>query len=206
MQKLAQIPTTKSIIAPLRRNFGKKNRKKSSRLWIDRHTSDHYTKKAKKMDYRGRSAFKLLEINIRHKILKPGKRVYDLGCCPGGWLQVATDITASEPSNPHVFGIDLLETEPLAGAEIMQGNILNQEDLAKLLILGDLKKGDVLISDMAPNTSGDRDVDFMGISELNMATLSSANKLLLTGGDVLMKTFHGKDEHQFFVSFDIFSS
>lgn len=171
------------------RTFGKKNHKKSSKLWLDRHLSDPYTKKAKKMNYRGRSAFKLLEINIRHKILLPGNSVYDLGCCPGGWLQVATDLTRSDPRNPQVFGIDLLDTEPLEGAKIMQGDILNQEDLASLLIMGNLKKGDVLTSDMAPNTSGDRDVDFMGISELNMATLSAANKLLSKNGHLLMKTF-----------------
>ena len=153
------------------------------------------------MDYRGRSAFKLLEINIRHKIINNGDRVYDLGCCPGGWLQVASELTGSTASDPLVCGIDLLHTEPLSGTKIMQGNVFNQEDLSSLLILGNLKKGDSLISDMAPNTTGNRDVDFMSISELNMATLGSANKLLKKGGNLLMKTFHGKDEHQYFVTF-----
>jgi 23S rRNA (uridine2552-2'-O)-methyltransferase len=81
--------------------------------------NDPYTKQAKKMDYRGRSAFKLLEINIRHKILYPGQTVYDLGCCPGGWLQVASEIVESNDKNVKVFGMDLLETEPLEGAKVM---------------------------------------------------------------------------------------
>lgn len=75
--------------------------------------------------------------------------------------------------------MDLLETEPLDGAKVIQGNIFNQEDLASLLLLSNLKKGNLVMSDMAPNTSGDRDVDFLSMSELNLATLASANKLLL---------------------------
>lgn len=91
---------------------------------------------------------------------------------------MATELVESSEAKPRVFGMDLLETEPLSGAKVMQGDIFSQEDLASLLLLGNLKKGSVLMSDMAPNTSGDRDVDFLAISELNLATLASANKLL----------------------------
>lgn len=113
---------------------------------------------------------------------------------------MASELVNSTEAHPRVFGMDLLETEPLPGARVMQGDIFNQEDLASLLVLGNLKKGNLLMSDMAPNTSGDRDVDFLSISQLNLVTLASANKLLLPGGNFLMKTFVGKDEHNYFVS------
>lgn len=106
--KIQSPSTGKKLLSPFSKKF-----KKSSVLWLDRQKRDHYTKKARRMNYRSRAAFKLLELNISSNILHRGNRVFDLGCSPGGWSQVAAQLVRSPPNNPKVYGIDLLETDPV---------------------------------------------------------------------------------------------
>jgi len=151
------------------------------------------------MNYRSRAAFKLAEIDQRFKFFKPGHIVYDFGCSPGGWVQVAVECTQSTPEKPTIFGIDLLETEEISGAKTIIGDLLKQEDVARLRLLSDMKQANSIVSDMAPNFCGSLDVDFYKISELNMLTMSLAQKMLRPGGSILVKTLSGADEPYYFV-------
>ena len=94
---------------------------------MDRHVNDHYVKQAKLQKFRSRSAFKLLEINTRFNLLKPGMRVIDVGAAPGGWSQIIADKVESEQGNETVVAADLLEMTPLAGVKFVQGNISDEK-------------------------------------------------------------------------------
>jgi 23S rRNA (uridine2552-2'-O)-methyltransferase len=120
----------------------------SSKRWIERQLQDPYVQKAKSEGYRARAAYKLLEIDEKLNLFRRGQRVVDLGCAPGGWLQVAQIKGASE-----IAGIDLLPVEPLAGVHIVQGDINNPDDVAELL-KGLTGAPDLVLSDMAANTTG----------------------------------------------------
>jgi 23S rRNA (uridine2552-2'-O)-methyltransferase len=116
---------------------------------------DHYRKLAKDQGLRARSAYKLQQLNDSYRILKKGSRVVDIGCAPGGWLQIATKLVGP---GGRVVGIDLKPVEPVVGAEILEGSIEDEKMKAKITeMLGG--KADVLLSDLAPNVSGVWDVD-----------------------------------------------
>jgi 23S rRNA (uridine2552-2'-O)-methyltransferase len=137
-----------------------KGRKLSSTLWLERQLNDPYVIRAKKEGYRGRAAYKILELDDRYGFLKPGARVVDLGCAPGGWCQVAVarvNALGQSPKKPvgTVLGVDLQEVEPISGAEIHQLDFL--ADDADGLVKGWLGgRADVVMSDMAASASGTR--------------------------------------------------
>ena len=138
-------------------------------------------------------------MNIKYNILRPRQRVFDLGCSPGGWSQVAVELTKSKEKRERVFGIDLLSTEKVPGALFLEGDITNEEHISELRLLANMKKADVLVSDIAPNFVGSLEVDFLSISELNLNCVSLAQKLLKPGGNFVMKTLNGGDEANYFV-------
>ncbi len=165
-----------------------KGRKTSSTRWIERQLNDPYVTKAKQMGYRSRAAFKLQEMDDKYKILKPGMSVVDLGAAPGGWCQIAL-----ERGCKKVVAIDLLPVDPLGGMIFMQQDFMEDDAPAKLKeALGG--KADVVLSDMAHNTTGHRDTDHLKIMALVEAGYIFAKEVLKPGGSYLAKTFQGGAE------------
>lgn len=173
-----------------------KGRKISSTLWLQRQLNDPYIAKAKAEGYRSRAAFKLSEMNDKHKFLKPGMRVVDLGCAPGGWLQVAVKAVKSTPGNPTIVGIDYLGMGPVPGTIILEKDFTD-EDAPKMLIdaLGG-HKVDVVLSDMASPTTGHRPTDHLRIIALVEMASEFAIDVLKPGGILVAKVFQGGTEHQ----------
>lgn len=155
---------------------------------------------------RSRAAFKLLEINSGTKFIRRGQLIFDLGCAPGGWSQMAVELSNSSTESPNVFGIDLRHTNPMEGAQFMEGDIRKEEDLASFRLMTSMQKANVVLSDMSPDFTGDLDIDYYHMSQLNMLVLSFAEKGLLPGGTLLMKTLNGQDEPYYFVRFLVSNS
>lgn len=157
----------------------------SSKRWIERQLSDPYVQQAKKDGYRARAAYKLKELDEKASLLRAGISVVDLGCAPGGWLQVLQEMKAAE-----IAGIDLLPVEPLAGVHIVEGDINSQEDVAALLN-GISRAPDLVLSDMAANTTGHRQTDHLRTSALAELALDFAEVHLTPGGAFCTKVFQG---------------
>jgi 23S rRNA (uridine2552-2'-O)-methyltransferase len=148
---------------------------------------DQYRRLAKDQGYRARSAYKLLQINRSYKVLKKGDKVVDLGCAPGGWLQVA--VKEVRPSG-KVIGIDLKPVTPVVDAIILQGSIEDPNMLSKIEeILG--SKADVVLSDLAPNVSGIWDIDHARQISLSTIALQFTRSVLRIGGSSVFKVFEG---------------
>ena len=152
---------------------------KSSKPWLRRHVTDSYVRKAKEKGYRSRAAFKLLEIDEKHKILKPGFVVLDLGAAPGGWSQVAAQKV--RPGG-RVVAVDLLDMEPVAGVEFQKA------DFRDFAFDG---RVDAVLSDVSPNISGIRDSDQERVAELVRDAAALARRYLTPGGAFLVKAFQG---------------
>ena len=149
---------------------------------------DQYRRLAKDQGYRARSAYKLLQMNRSYNIIKKGDKVVDLGCAPGGWLQVAMKEVGS---SGKVIGVDLKPVTPVAGATILQGSIENPNMLSKIAeILG--CNADVILSDMAPNVSGVWDIDHARQISLSTIALGFARQVLRVGGSSVFKIFEGE--------------
>lgn len=157
----------------------------SSKKWIERQLSDPYVQKAQAEGYRARAAYKLLEIHEQTKLLKPGQRVVDLGCAPGGWLQVCIKHNVKE-----LVGIDLLEVEPVPGAHIIQGDINNPDDVSAMMA-GLSGAPDLVLSDMAANTTGHKQTDSLRTAALADMALQFAETHLKPGGSFCSKVFQG---------------
>ena len=175
-----------------------KGRKQTSTLWLERQLNDPYVIRAKREGYRGRAAYKILELDDKYGFLKPGARVVDLGCAPGGWCQVAvTRVNAlGERANKPVgtvLGVDLQEVEPIAGAVIHQLDFL--EDGADAQVkewLGG--PADVVLSDMAAASSGHQQTDHLRIVALCEAAAQFAFDVLEVGGTFVAKVLAGGAE------------
>ncbi|MEG8098725.1 RlmE family RNA methyltransferase [Candidatus Liberibacter brunswickensis] len=162
----------------------------SSRNWLNRHINDPYVQKAQLEGWRARSAYKLLQINEKHKILKSNRRVVDLGSSPGSWSQVAASITGSNDNNIRVAAIDILEMEGIIGVKFFKSDFLDLEswDFIHQAIGG---KPDLVLSDMAYPTIGNRKIDHLRTMSLCEAAAFFAVEMLNPGGDFLVKTFQG---------------
>ena len=177
-----------------------KGRKLSSTLWLERQLNDPYVQRAKKEGYRGRAAFKILELDDRYRFLVPGARVVDLGCAPGGWCQVAVERvnalgTKSGKKEGRVLGIDLQEVEPIAGAEIHQLDFLSEGADEKVRgWLGG--RADVVMSDMAAAASGHKGTDHLRIISLCEAAAAFAFDVLEEGGTFVAKVLAGGAENE----------
>lgn len=157
----------------------------SSQQWLERQLNDPFVKAAKAQGYRSRAAFKLSEIDDRHRLIRRGARVVDLGCAPGGWLQIA-----SERGAGAVVGIDLLPVDPVARVEIVEGDFTAPGMGERLIaLLGGAP--DLVLSDMAPNTSGHRQTDHLRIVALIEAAADFAIATLKPGGAFVTKAFQG---------------
>lgn len=163
-------------------------RSKTSHRWLKEHFDDPYVKRAQQEGYRARSIYKLIEIDERDHLLKPGMTVVDLGAAPGGWAQYAARKVGSKG---RVLALDILPMEPLEGVEVILGDFTSDEVYQKLLgALGAAKAG-LVISDMAPNMSGMNSVDQPRVMYLAELALALARDVLAPGGDLLIKVFQG---------------
>jgi len=157
----------------------------SSQQWLSRQLNDPFVKEALAKGYRSRAAFKLTEIDDRFHLLKPGAKVIDLGCAPGGWLQVAVERGAGA-----VAGVDLLRVDPVPPAHILAADFTHP-DIGPLLIEKLGGAPDLVMSDMAPNTSGHRQTDHIRIIGLIEAAADFAIQNLKPGGAFISKSFQG---------------
>lgn len=179
-----------------------KGKKHSSQLWLVRQLKDPYVEKAQKENYRCRSAYKLLEINDKFKILQPGHIVIDCGAAPGSWTQVAikaTNANAKEDGDVGtVFGIDKQPIYPIEGATLLSGMDFT-DPASQNLLLKHLngKKPNVVLSDMAPNASGIRDLDHEIIIQLAYTALKFALQISDRNGSFVCKIWDGGKSQQF---------
>lgn len=177
-----------------------RGRKTSSTRWLQRQLNDPYVKRAKTEGYRGRAAFKILELDDRYRFLVPGARVVDLGCAPGGWCQVAVNRVNAQGDRPgkavgRVLGIDLQEVEPIAGAELHQLDFLADDADAQVKAwLGG--RADVVMSDMAAASSGHKQTDHLRIIALCEAAALFAFDVLEEGGTFVAKVLAGGAESE----------
>jgi len=158
---------------------------KSSKQWLRRHVTDPYVRKAKEQGYRSRAAFKLLEINEREKLLRPGFTVVDLGAAPGGWSQVAAQKVAP---GGRVFAIDILPIAPISGVVVLEADFRDE------ILLRSLKgtRADAVLFDVSPNLTGISNVDQARGLELSLAAVDFCVKALKPGGVFVVKAFHGE--------------
>jgi 23S rRNA (uridine2552-2'-O)-methyltransferase len=177
-----------------------KGRKLSSTLWLERQLNDPYVVRAKKEGYRGRAAYKIMELDDKYRFLVPGARVVDLGCAPGGWCQVAVKrVNAlgekSGKKRGTVLGVDLQEVDPIAGADIHQLDFLEEgaDQKVKDWLGG---KADVVMSDMAASASGNQQVDHLRIITLCEHAAYFAFDVLEEGGTFVAKVLAGGAEQE----------
>lgn len=173
-----------------------KQRKPSSQRWLERQLNDPYVAAAKAKGFRSRAAFKLIEIDDKYHLLKPGKRVIDLGAAPGGWSQIAADRVKSIEGKGQVVAIDLLPVEPVAGATILLLDFM--DDSAPGQLKGLLRDGraDIVLSDMAAEGTGHNRTDHLRIIGLAEAAADFACDVLTPGGAFLCKVFQGGTEKE----------
>jgi len=163
-------------------------RKLSSKLWLERQLNDAYVTRARREGYRSRAAYKLIEIDDKYRLLKPGMMVIDLGAAPGGWSQVAARLVGAASYKGRVIAIDLLEMPDIAGVTFAQLDFLAEDAPARLNAMMD-GRADVVLSDMAANTTGHRKTDQLRMIGLVEAAAAFAGEILKPGGTFLAKTF-----------------
>ena len=167
-----------------------RKRTTSQQAWLNRQLNDPYVARAQRDGYKSRAAYKLLEIDDKYKLLKPGQRIVDLGAAPGGWCQVAAQRIGSTEADCRIVAIDLLEIDPLPGVNfmVMDFNLPEADDILKEH-LGGLADG--VISDMAANTPGHKATDHLQIIALGELAGAFAREVLAPGGFFLCKLFQG---------------
>ncbi|WP_337997662.1 RlmE family RNA methyltransferase [Oleispirillum naphthae] len=173
-----------------------RGRKSSSTRWLQRQLNDPYVVAARREGYRSRAAFKLLELDERFGLLKPGRRVVDLGCAPGGWTQVAVAAVKPDASGGQVVGLDLLDMDPVPGAVTFVCDFTDDDAPGRLkaLLGGPV---DVVLSDMAANTTGHPQTDHLRIIALLEMAYAFACEVLAEGGCFVAKVFQGGAESDF---------
>lgn len=169
-------------------------RSKTSKKWLREHFDDAYVKKAQQEGWRSRAVYKLIEIDERDKLLKPGMTVIDLGAAPGGWAEYAARRVGD---NGRVIALDLLPMDAIAGVEFIEGDFREEAVYERLLAVLDGRPVDLVMSDMAPNMSGMKAVDQPRAMYLAELTLELAQKVLKPGGDMLTKAFTGEGLDEF---------
>lgn len=165
-------------------------RSKSSSKWLLEHFDDHYVKMAQQKGLRSRSAFKLLELQEKHLLIKPGMVVVDLGAAPGGWSQVARPLVGV---SGQVIALDILEMEPLEAVQFIHGDFTEKEPLRMLEEALSGRQVDLVLSDMAPNMSGMSTIDQAKAMYLAELALEFVRSHLKPGGDFVVKLFQGTD-------------
>ena len=173
-----------------------KGRKLSSTRWLQRQLNDPYVVAAKKDGYRSRAAYKLIEIDEKFNLLKPGMTVVDLGCAPGGWAQFASKKVKSETGQNLVVGIDLLHVDPIPGVELIEGDFMEDDapDIIKKALGG--AGVDIVMSDMAASSTGHKQTDHLRIMGLCEVALDFAIEVLNPDGSFLAKVLQGGTENE----------
>jgi 23S rRNA (uridine2552-2'-O)-methyltransferase len=171
-----------------------RKRSLASTLWLERQLNDPYVAQAKKDGYRSRAAYKLLEIDQRYHILKPGQRILDLGAAPGGWSQIASKKIGAGKGRGKIVGIDLLPIDPLAGVDFAVLDFMQPDapDRLKEMLGG---QADLVLSDMAANTTGHKKTDHLRIIAMAELAADFACEVLSDGGAFLAKVFQGGTEN-----------
>lgn len=162
--------------------------KGKTRRWFKEHSADPFVKRAGSAGYRSRAAYKLLQLDEREKLLKPGYTVLDLGAAPGGWSQVAAKLVG--PSG-RVIAIDLLEMAPIDRVEVIRGDFTDDSVQQALITELPGSMADLVMSDMAPNLSGVKIADQAACEEIAFDVVDFAARVLKPGASLVMKTFHG---------------
>jgi 23S rRNA (uridine2552-2'-O)-methyltransferase len=165
----------------------------SSKLWLERQLNDPYVARAKREGFRSRAAFKLIEIDDKFRFLKPGARIVDLGAAPGGWSQVAAKRVGATEGKGLVVGIDVLDMTPVPGVQFIQMDFLDDAAPERLRELLD-GPADVVLSDMAANTTGHKRTDHLRTMALVEAAADFAGQVLARGGSFLAKVLQGGTE------------
>jgi 23S rRNA (uridine2552-2'-O)-methyltransferase len=169
-------------------------RTKSSARWLNEHVNDPYVKQAQKDGYRSRSSYKLIQLNEKDRLIRPGMLVVDLGSAPGGWSQVAARLVGAKG---RVLATDILPMEPLKNVDFIQGDFTEESVLKQVLDwLGD-NKPDVVLSDIAPNISGIDSADQASSMYLVELALDMARQVLKPKGDFVAKVFQGTGSEEF---------
>lgn len=186
--------------APVLNARGTKHR--SNRSWIVRHVTDPYVQAATRQGYRSRAAFKLLEIDERERLFRPGSVIVDLGSAPGSWSQVAVErLTRGGKSdsglNGVVIALDILPMEPIPGVQFILGDFREESVMDELARVLDGRRVDLVLSDMSPNLSGIGVADAVRSAHLWELALAFAVEHLKPDGRLLTKTFHGSGHSQF---------
>ncbi len=164
-------------------------RSKTSKQWLKEHFDDVYVRRAQEEGYRSRASFKLLEIQEQDRLIKRGMTVVDLGAAPGGWSQVAANLVGDKG---QVIASDILPIDSLPDVEFLQGDFTEQAVLDSLIKLLKDERADLVISDMAPNMSGMRDIDIPQVMYLAELALDLTRTVLKPEGRFLVKVFHGE--------------
>jgi 23S rRNA (uridine2552-2'-O)-methyltransferase len=172
-----------------------RKRSLSSTLWLERQLNDPYVARAKREGYRSRAAYKLLEMDDRYHLLKPGGRIVDLGAAPGGWSQVAAERVKAKEGKGKVVAVDLLDMEPIAGVEfaVKDFNDPDAPEFIKTMLGGD---ADGVMSDMAANAIGHKATDHLRIVALAELAADFACDVLAEGGFFVAKVLQGGTEGQ----------
>ena len=168
---------------------------KSSHRWLREHFSDPYVKASQEEGYRSRASYKLLELDKKDRLLRPGGVVVDLGAAPGGWSQVCAQKLGNKG---RVLASDILPMDNLAGVEFIQGDFTEEAVFDQLMAALDGAEVDLVISDMAPNISGISDVDQPKAMYLVELALDMAHKVLKPGGNFVAKVFQGEGFDEFY--------
>ena len=171
-----------------------KQRTASSQRWLERQLNDPYVAAARREGYRSRAAFKLLEIDDKHRLLRPGLRVVDLGAAPGGWSRVAAERVQAVEGKGQVVAIDLLPLTPIPGVIALEGDFMEAAAPSRLKALMRAGGADVVLSDMAAQGTGHTRTDHLRIMGLAEAAAEFALEVLAPGGSLVCKVFQGGSE------------
>jgi len=169
-------------------------RSKSSHKWLQEHFRDEFVKKAQQEGMRSRAVYKLQEIQEKDKLIKPGINILDLGAAPGGWSQYARKITDADDK---IFALDILPIEPLQGVEFIQGDFREDAVLTRLTELIGNRRINLVLSDMAPNITGNKAIDQPGSMYLAELALDVVGQVLERNGNFLVKLFQGQGSDEF---------
>ncbi|PRB54968.1 MULTISPECIES: 23S rRNA (uridine(2552)-2'-O)-methyltransferase RlmE [unclassified Pseudomonas] len=164
-------------------------RSKTSLGWLKRHVNDPYVKQAQKDGYRSRASYKLLEIQEKYKLIRPGMSVVDLGAAPGGWSQVTSRLIGGQG---RLIASDILEMDSIPDVTFIHGDFTEDEVLGRILEAVGNSQVDLVISDMAPNMSGTPEVDMPKAMFLCELALDLAERILKPGGNFVIKIFQGE--------------
>jgi 23S rRNA (uridine2552-2'-O)-methyltransferase len=173
-----------------------KRRSVSSKAWLERQLNDPYVAEARRLGYRSRSAFKLIELDDKDRLLKAGQCVIDLGAAPGGWSQVAAERTKAAEGRGKLIAIDMHGMDPIPGVTILKHDFLADDAPALLLAALNGEKADAVISDMAAHATGHRQTDHLKIMALADAAFDFAKAVLKPGGTFLAKVLQGGTERE----------